>query len=120
MGGGSSYSTKEKRVWKGAAVGFPRAAFKGPALVKHQQEEGKSVSSQCEGARATKQGDCQTPEASDPAEGKEKRRGKRRRGHTTTEIWCVNTSGKPQLEKAIGAAAGTREQSTHVVAVLNL
>ena len=75
--------------------------------------------SQCEGAGATTQGDCKTPEASDPAEGKEKRRGKRRRGHTTTEIWCVNTSGKPQLEKTIGAAAGMREQGTHVVAVLN-
>ena len=108
---------KWKCRWKGAEVGYPQAAFQGPTIeelveeVDKRQSDNEGGKAQAESERAADQ----------PSQGdKRKKRGGRRRGASSMmELWCVNSSGKPQLEQTITAATEIRKKGTQVVALLN-
>ena len=58
------------------------------------------------------------PKGWDEDEARVKKRGSRRRGGKTVEIWTANASGKPQLEKAVVEATRLRGAGRNVAAIL--
>ena len=107
---------KQNSTWKGAAVGYPRATFRGPELEEQREKGTANAEKQYEGASEQKSSDLHTGGRDDK---KKKRGGRRRNGVREVEIWSINTSGKPQLEKAVAEATKAREQGTVVVGILN-
>ena len=108
--------------WQGAARAFYKCQFVGPKIMEVGAQEGgmESVASEkqiVEKEWITMEG--KSEEAAVEGEGlgvKVKRRGARRRGLESVEVWTANTSGRPQLERTIMEATRAWEGKKKVVA----